>query len=55
MDDAQYSEAGIDLIYQNFQHPVYPQIGTHNFVPGLSIIDALMNIGFDGVKDLLNR
>jgi len=55
MDDNKYASAGVDLIHQNFQHPVYHQIGNHDFVTGLSIIDALMNVGFEGVKDLLNR
>lgn len=44
-EDAAFSAAGIGLIYQNFEHPVYPQIGAKEFAPGLSIIDALMNIG----------
>ncbi len=43
--DAVFSAAGIVLIYQNFEHPVYPQLGSKEFASGLSIIDALMNIG----------
>jgi hypothetical protein len=43
--DAAFAAAGIGLIYQNFKHPIYPQIGSKEFAPGLSIIDALMNIG----------
>jgi hypothetical protein len=53
-EDAAFAAAGIDLIYQNFRHPVYPQVGTKNFSPGLSIIDALMNIGVDEVRAALN-
>lgn len=52
-DDALFAENGIRLEYNNFQHPTYTQYGASEFVPGLSIIDALMNIGFDGVKELL--
>ncbi len=52
-DDALFEENGIGLRYNNFQHPVYPQYGASEFVPGLSIVDALMNVGFDGVKQLL--
>lgn len=52
-EDATFAAAGVGLIYQNFQHPVYPQIGTKEFVPGLSIIDALMNIGLVGVRSAL--
>jgi hypothetical protein len=43
-EDAAFSAAGIVLIYQNFDHPIYPQLGSKEFVRGLSIIDALMNI-----------
>ena len=53
-EDATFAAEGFDLIYQNFQHPFYPQIGVKEFVPGLSIIDALMNIGTQGVRIALN-
>jgi hypothetical protein len=49
-EDEKFAAAGIELIYQNFIHPTYPQYNTSEFIPGLSIIDALMNVGFDGVK-----
>ena len=52
-EDATFAAAGVGLIYQNFQHPVYPQIGAKEFVPGLSIIDALMNIGVVEVRAAL--
>lgn len=48
-----FKKQGIHLLYQNFQHPIYPQKGQAEFVPGLSIIDALMNIGKESVADLL--
>jgi len=52
-DEAVFTERGIQLLYQSFKHPVYPQKGQEEFVPGLSIIDALMNIGAKGVAELL--
>jgi hypothetical protein len=52
-DDERFAPAGIELVQQEFQHPVYPQLGTGEFVPGLSIIDALMNCGFPGTRDLI--
>lgn len=52
-EDAAFSAAGVDLIYQNFQHPTYPQVGTKEFVAGLSVIDALMNTGVNGVRAAL--
>jgi len=45
--------AGIEPVAQNYEHPVYQQHGVEQFVPGLSIIDALMNVGKEGVKKLL--
>ena len=44
-DDNMFANAGIELQYQNFQHPIYPQVGRQGFVPGLSIVDALMSVG----------
>jgi len=52
-DDERFAPAGIGLVQQKFQHPVYPQLGAGEFVPGLSIIDALMNCGFPGTRDLI--
>jgi hypothetical protein len=52
-EDDRFREAGIELIYQEFQHPVYPQINTPAFQPGLSVVDALMNLGFEGTARLL--
>jgi len=52
-EDEKFAAAGIELIYQNFVHPGYPQCNTAEFIPGLSIIDTLMNVGFDGVKAML--
>ena len=53
-EDAAFSAAEIVLIYQNFEHPIYPQIGSKEFVRGLSIIDALMNIGVVELRSTLN-
>ncbi len=46
-EDEKFAEAGLQLAYQRFEHPVYPQYNTKEFIPGLSIIDYLMNCGFD--------
>jgi len=54
-EDQAFAQAGISLSYQSFQHPVYPQAGLVDFMPGLSIVDALMNLGFGGVRDLLSK
>jgi len=43
-DAEAFAEAGIELRYQDFRHPVYPQ-RFGEFVPGLSVIDFLFNNG----------
>lgn len=52
-EDEKFAEAGIELVYQGFNHPVYPQFNTSEFIPGLSIVDALMNCGFEQTKKLI--
>ncbi len=44
-DDERFSTADVALVYQDFVHPGYTQAGSGEFVPGLSVIDALMNCG----------
>lgn len=53
-DDDMFSESHITLIHQNFVHPIYSQIISGNFIPGLSIIDVLLNCGVEGTKKLLS-
>lgn len=53
-DEAVFQKAGIELRYQSFEHPVYEQRKAGEFISGLSIIDALMNVGWDGVQELLS-
>ncbi|MEQ8612613.1 MAG: WbqC family protein [Gammaproteobacteria bacterium] len=50
-----FQQNNINLCYQNFYHPVYHQLGTDQFVPGLSIIDALMNIGIANTAKMLKQ
>jgi hypothetical protein len=51
-EDEKFAAAGLELIYQDFQHPVYPQGGMDQFVAGLSIIDPLMHCSFTGTAAL---
>jgi hypothetical protein len=53
LEEQTFADAGLGLVYQNFVHPVYLQVGTEEFIPGLSVIDALMSCGFAGVRSLL--
>lgn len=50
----QFADNNINLKFQQFRHPIYSQLNMQEFVPGLSIIDALMNCGFEGVKGMLS-
>ena len=54
IDPEIFKHNNINFHFQNFIHPVYPQLGLKEFVAGLSVIDAAMNLGWDGVGTLLN-
>jgi hypothetical protein len=43
-DETQLRAAGIELRYQRFEHPEYPQTGP-GFIPNLAALDALLNCG----------
>ena len=51
---AEFNDAGIKVIFQDFDpgKVVYHQVG-EGFVPGLSIIDCLFNIGPDQTRQLV--
>lgn len=52
-DNDVFEGQGIEVIAQDFRHPEYPQLRVENFVPGLSVLDIVMNRGFDGTSALL--
>lgn len=49
-----FQAAGIEVRWQEFTHPVYPQ-QFGEFVPYLSALDALFNCGVQGARELLRR
>jgi WbqC-like protein family len=53
LEPEKFAGAGIELVQQNFQHPVYPQVGGVGFAPGLSCLDAVFNCGFEAVGSWL--
>lgn len=53
--DDKFAAAGIEVVWQNFRHPVYSQGNHVPFTPGLSIVDALMHCGWRGARDLLSK
>jgi|SRR5688500_5094238 len=52
MQDELFTNAGIAVEYQRFQHPVYAQ-GPGAFVPGLSIVDAMLHCGYEHASRLV--
>lgn len=50
-----FVEKGIDFFFQEFEHPHYLQHNSTDFISHLSIIDALMNVGFNGVSNMLKK
>ena len=44
LEPEKFAESGIELTFQNFQHPVYRQL-FDPFIPNMSIIDLLFNHG----------
>lgn len=48
-----FEAAGIELTYTGFSATPYPQLGTSEFVPGLSTLDALFNIGPEATGKLI--
>lgn len=51
--DGLFADAGIEVRYQEFRHPRYPQCNAIGFQPGLSIVDALMNCGVEGTRAMV--
>lgn len=51
-DPRPFARAGIEVIWQDFKHPVYPQLHG-GFVPYLSSIDLLFNCGIEESKGIL--
>lgn len=51
-ESAPFSAAGIEVVWQNFKHPVYPQL-YGEFIPYLSSIDLLFNCGIVKSREIL--
>lgn len=53
-DPVPFADAGIEVIWQDFKHPVYPQL-YGGFIPYLSSVDLLFNCGIDKSQEILRR
>jgi len=54
IDDNLFENNGIKIAYQDYRHPVYPQLHG-DFIPYLSVIDLIFNCGKDSLGILCNR
>lgn len=55
LEEKVFEAANLDLRFQNFVHPVYPQKGNSRFVPDLSVLDCLFNLGWRDTRKLLEQ
>jgi len=53
LEEHLFAERNIRLIWQDFKHPVYPQL-YGEFVPNLSVLDCLLNCG-EQCRNLLSH
>jgi len=51
LEEQMFKDEGISVEWQEFKHPVYPQLHDE-FIPNLSCIDMLFNCG-PGIRDIL--
>lgn len=49
-----FIQYGIELEYHEYQHPEYPQLHG-SFVSHLSVIDAVMNTGWEGTRSFIHQ
>ncbi|MFM8755214.1 MAG: WbqC family protein [Phenylobacterium sp.] len=53
-DDGVFAAAAFPVRFQGFVEVPYP-MGGGEFVPYMAFIDALMNVGWDGLREILDR
>jgi hypothetical protein len=53
LEEELFEENGINLIYQDFEHPVYKQL-YGDFIPYMSAVDMIFNCG-EGGADMLGK
>lgn len=47
LDRDKFENNGVKIVFQDFSHPIYPQVNTNVFIPGISILDMLFNCGIE--------
>ena len=54
LETGKFSAAGIEVLFQDYRHPVYPQKGSGEFKPNMAAIDLLFNHGTNSRNILFN-
>jgi len=54
IDEERFLAEGIQVVFQHYQYPVYPQL-FGEFIPYLSIVDMLFNVGEKSLSFLMNK
>lgn len=54
LETSKFSTAGIEVSFQDYQHPVYNQVGSGEFQPNMAAIDLLFNHGSNSRNILTN-
>lgn len=54
LDRAAFASEGIDVCFNDYTHPAYPQRRTEEFVSHMSALDLVMNVGYeDGYRIIM--
>ena len=53
LDMDTFKDAGIEVVFNDYHHPVYPQRKTEEFISHLSALDLFMNVGFEEAKKVI--
>ncbi len=54
-NDTPFLDRNITVLQQRFTEPGYQPFNAPSFIPGLSVIDVVSNIGLNGVTNLLEK
>lgn len=53
-NESLYAENNIELRFNNFKPRLYQQRNVKQFIPGLSVLDSLFNVGAEETKRIIN-
>jgi hypothetical protein len=54
LDVQKYEDKGINVVFQEFHHPVYNQLNNQDFIPYLSVIDLYFNHGPNSLEIIMD-